>query len=109
MDKLAELLSRAILRTGASPLRPLWWLLHAGVMSAIAAIMRRKRSDSAVYLKGSFAVGDPVYGISDIDMILVVPDHPRWPGENRERARRRWARLRRAISPLRDLVQHFWI
>ena len=83
MDKLAEVLRRVVLRMGSSPLRPFWWLLHAGVMRGIAAVMRWKRGDSAVYLKGSFAFGDPVYAISDLDMILVVPDHPRCPGQNR--------------------------
>jgi nucleotidyltransferase-like protein len=109
LDELAVILRRAVLRTGTGPLRPLWWLLHGGVMHGIAQIMRWKRRDSTLYLKGSFAHGDPVYGISDIDMIFVVPDDPRRAGENRERARRRWERLRGVISPLRYLVQHFWI
>ena len=57
-------------------------------------------------MKGSFAFDDPVYGVSDIDMVVVTPDHPASPGENRLRVQRRWQRLVRLAPPLRQLVQH---
>ena len=47
---------------------------------------------TSVYLRGSFADGEPVLGLSDLDLVVVAPD--------RERAERRWERVRRLIQPL---------
>ncbi len=107
--RLALLLRAVVLRTAQSRLRPLWRLLHAGVLHTAAVLVRWRRRGTAVYVKGSFAVDEPVYGVSDIDMIVVVPDHRARPGENRLQLRRRWERLCRATPLLRHLVQHFWI
>ncbi len=103
------LLQRFVVKTARGPLRPLWRFLHHAVIRAVAGAMRWRRTDRAVYVKGSFASGDPVYGISDIDMIVVTADHATSPGENRRLARERWERLCRAFPPLRSLMQHFWI
>jgi glycosyltransferase involved in cell wall biosynthesis len=103
------LLQSAVTRTTDGPLRPLWRLLHQAAIRGAASAMRFRHRDRAVYLKGSFALGDPVYGLSDVDLIVVTADHPSSPGENRQIARRRWERLLRTFPPLRQLMQHSWI
>ena len=45
-----------------------------------------------MYLRGSFADGEEVPGLSDIDLTVVAPDP--------EAAKRRWGRLRPALDPL---------
>jgi hypothetical protein len=53
---------------------------------------------------GSLGFGDPVYGLSDIDLVVVVPGRPRRPGDSRERVKRRWLRLERAMPRLAELL-----
>lgn len=106
---IALRVQRAVLKTGQGGLRPLWRLVHGATMRGIALAMRWGHPDRTVFVKGSFAFGDPVYGISDLDLVVVTPDHPSSPGENRRRARRRWERLCRTVPLLADLAQHVWI
>ena len=55
-----------------------------------------------VYLRGSLASGEPLYGLSDIDLVAVAADE----SESR-RVRRRFEALCRALPPLRGLMPHF--
>lgn len=100
------LLRRLALRTQRGPMRRVWGVLHRGVLSFVTRAIRWREPGTAVYVKGSFAFDDPVYGVSDIDMVVITPDHPVRPGENRVRVQRRWKRLGRLAPPLRQLVQH---
>src|SRR4029079_18043121 len=97
-----------MLRTSRSVLRPVWALAHHGVMHAVAAYVRLGARGASVYVKGTFASGDPLFGVSDIDLVTIARDDPAHPGRNRERARERWARLRRRIPVLPILIPHFW-
>jgi len=97
-----------MLRTSHSLLRPVWSLAHHAVMHAIAAYVRFGQRGASVYVKGTFASGDPLFGVSDIDLITVARHDPAHPGINRERARERWARLRSRIPVLPILIPHFW-
>ena len=59
-------------------------------------------------MKGSFGYGDPVYGISDIDLVVVVPSVP--DGSHVRgiaRVRTRWSKLIRSFPPLRELFHLF--
>jgi predicted nucleotidyltransferase len=80
--------------------------MHMGALDFVTRAIRWRERGTAVYVKGSFAFDDPVYGVSDIDMVVVTPDHPSRPGENRVRVQRRWERLGRLAPPIRQLVQH---
>jgi hypothetical protein len=92
-----------MLRTGR-PLRPFWRLAHAAVISASAAFLLRGNPGSGAYLRASFGYGDEVYGLSDVDMAVVLADSG--PGEHAcPRVRRRWARLCRMVPGLWHLVQ----
>ena len=105
----AMLASRAVLRTERSPLRPFWRLSYAAIARGAAAYLRRGLPGAAVYLKGSLVSGRPVYGLSDIDLVLVLPDSPERPARRaRERALQRWERLASSVPPLGDLARHVW-
>ena len=106
---LAPRIADFMLRTSHSVLRPVWALAHRGVMHAVAAHVRLGDPDASVYVKGSCASGDPLYGVSDIDLVIVARHDPAHPGRNRERARERWARLCRRIPVLPLLIPHFWV
>ncbi len=51
--------------------------------------------DASAYLASNVAGGDPVYGLSDIDLVIVAPDAGR--------VRQRWTRLRRRLPPLAEV------
>ncbi len=74
-------------------------------MRLLAVILRRRVPGAAAYVSGSFATGDTVYGLSDLDLEIVVPDDPAGPGFNRERVLARWRRLSRAIPWLATMCQ----
>ena len=50
-------------------------------------------------MRGSLAAGQPLYGVSDIDMVVVLE------GDGRERVRARMRRAERLPRPLRSLVE----
>src|SRR4051812_13994731 len=65
---------RLMLRTGRGPLRPVWRVLHEGLLRALALFLRGPRSRNAAYAGGSLAGEDAVYGLSDFDVAIVVAD-----------------------------------
>ena len=79
-------LQEVILRTSTGPLRPLWKVGYAVLRRVIAACLRRASPQTTVYVGGSFGFGEPVYGLSDLDVIAVSPDDP-------SAIRLRWRRL----------------
>jgi hypothetical protein len=81
-----------MLRTERGPLRPLWALAHRLATRAVAAYLRGGDGRLSVYLRGSLAEGDPVYGFADVDLAFVVPSRS---SGARETVERRWRRLRR--------------
>jgi hypothetical protein len=103
LDRAAGALRRVMLRTARSPLAPLWGALHSGVARALATLLAPWGSDATVYLTGSFASGEPVYGLSDIDLLVVAGDQT-----GRRRAERRLDRMMLALPPLRRLLPHVW-
>jgi hypothetical protein len=68
------------------------------------------RRTSSVYVKSSFGFGEPVYGLSDIDLVVVSGSSASRVRHDAERAllKRRWHRLSRALGPLRNMVQVFF-
>jgi hypothetical protein len=81
-----------------------WWVAHRSIIHAVARSLTTGLSRPArVYLKGGFGFGQPVYGLSDVDMIVVTEEEPARPGVNRERVGRRWQRLIRQLPTLAEL------
>ena len=102
-DRAALALRRIMLRTARSPLRPLWAGLYALIARLVALIVAPRRTRTSVYLSGSAASGEPLYGLSDIDLVAVAEDE-----SEARRVRRRYEALCRALPPLRGLIPHFW-
>jgi hypothetical protein len=92
-------LQRFMLRTRKSPLRLLWKGLYAGTAHGAAAWIGRP--GDSVYINGSLAGGEPLYGLSDIDLIAVTPDLA-----GRARLERRLGRMYRVVPALRRLMAH---
>lgn len=97
---LGRVLQRLALRTGRGPLGPLWWLAHRAVIWAVARWVTAGSNGCEVYLKGGFGFGRPVYGLSDIDAIVVT--------ESRARVEARWRRLTLRFPTLAELFQ-LWV
>ena len=78
------------------------WQFAARIAALLlAAYLRRGLCGAATYVHGSLAASDALFGYSDIDLCVVVPDHPTWPGANRRLVQERWRRLKRR-SPVLD-------
>ncbi len=90
---------RLMLRTGQGSLRPLWRLAYEGYLWTLAGLLRRG-TDASVYVGGTFGTGEPVYGLSDVDVVVVVPSTAAGDGRARLRLRRRWEEIRRRFPPL---------
>jgi hypothetical protein len=100
LDWLAQRVRILMLRTEPTPLRGLWRLLYEAAIRASAAYLRQGRPQIAIYVRRSFGSGEPVAGLSDIDLTLVVPEDPRGPGIARAELRRRWGRARKRLGLL---------
>jgi hypothetical protein len=81
------------------PFRLLWALAYRFATSAYAGYLCRGERGASAYVRGSLGSGQPLYGLSDIDMVVVLA------GEGRERVRRRVGRAQRLPPPLRALVE----
>ena len=93
-----------MIRTGRGPLRPVWRFTYATLIHALARVLRIASAD-AVYVRGSFASGEPIYGLSDLDLIAVtrrdsVSDAPR-----SQRLRQRIARVYDSLPVVKDAVE----
>ena len=88
-----------MLRTGRSPLRHLWRALYLATARAAAVWLARK--GGTIYLTGSLAHGEPLYGLSDLDLVAVSRDQ-----DGRKQMERDLARLYRAAPTLRRLMAH---
>jgi hypothetical protein len=95
---------RLVLRTEQTPLRALWSRLYEATANGVAASLARADDTVAVYVKGGLGFDEPVFGLSDVDMIAVVPAdaNPR-----KDRLRRAWKRLCSAVPFLSHLVYLF--
>ena len=95
---------RVMLRTGRGPLRPIWRLAHEVLARVAGLYLGSGARGSSRYLRSGLATGDGVYGISDIDLAIVVPPDPAGPDIARARVRRRWRALRRRFPRLCQTV-----
>lgn len=91
-----------MLATSGGPLAPVWRFLHALVLRAVAAWLRRAAPGSSAFASGSFGAGRPLYGVSDMDLVIVAPDEG---GEARRRVRARWRALSRRAPLVPQLIE----
>jgi predicted nucleotidyltransferase len=95
---------RAMLRTGAGRLAALWRTAYEALILGLAALLRIAAVD-AVYVRGSFATGEPVYGLSDLDMIAVVKRDGAGTGADRLRLREFLGRFYEAVPDAKPVVE----
>ncbi len=98
-----QLVQRVMLRTARTPLGRVWALAYAATIRALAAYLARRRPGAAVYVCGSLGTGEPAYGVSDIDIVVTVPDGEP-SGDERAAVLERWSRLTRRLPVLDALV-----
>lgn len=99
--RLVLVAQRVMLRTRRGPLRTLWWLAYETLARAAGLYLSGADRRVAVYARTGLGVEDPVYGLSDIDLALALPEDI---AADRERVLRRWLRLRRALPLLSGLM-----
>jgi hypothetical protein len=95
-------------RTQGGPLRPVWSLAHEVLLRGVAAWLGHARQ-AGVYVGGTFGSGEPVYGISDIDLIVVAARDRRGPGYARQAVKERWRELCRACPPASWLISSVYV
>ena len=106
--RLAHTLARLMLRTSNTPLSAVWALAYWSVMRSAVAILRRQYREASIYLKGSFASREEVYGISDVDLVVVLAVDGDAHGSAQLSARESWKQLCRRLPLLRLVIQHCW-
>ena len=82
---------RLIIRTAGGPLRIVWRGIYELVVRMVAWSYQLIDREATVYVAGSLGRGEPVYGLSDFDMVVVTP------GRRRRRLARHQARLDRFV------------
>jgi hypothetical protein len=82
----------------------LWAAAYWLTFRAAAAYFRRIAPGAAVYLQGSLAGGEPLYGSADIDLGIIVPPDPAGPGTARRRTDERWRALIKRVPALDSIV-----
>lgn len=97
-----------MLRTTGTPLRTAWATAYASVMRTAVVSLRLKYPDAAIYLKGSFASREAVYGTSDIDLVVVLPGEATQAGAPQLRARESWKRFCQRFPLFKLVIQHCW-
>ena len=97
-----------MLRTANTSLSAVWALAYWSVMWAAVACVRRRYREASIYLKGSFASREAVYGISDIDLVVVVPGDGTPQGSVQQSARDSWTRLCHRLPLFKLVIQHCW-
>ena len=107
-EKFAVTLARFMLRTANTPLSAVWTVAYWSVTRAAAIYLRRQHRGSSIYLKGSFATREAVYGVSDVDLVVVLPGDGSQSGTRQLAARESWKQLCRRISLFRFAIQHCW-
>jgi len=99
--------TRALLvRAGGGRLAVVGRGLYATAARVVAASFVVVDREAAVYAAGSLGRGEPVVGLSDLDMVVVAPADPSRPGARRDRLARHVDRLERLVpGPPRAVLE----
>ena len=100
MGRLVSAVQAVMLATSRGPLAPVWGALHAAVLRAVARWLTRAAPASSAYARGSLATGRPLYGLSDMDLVIVTAD-----GAARARVKERWDSLCRRAPLAPHLIE----
>ena len=105
LDWLVKVVRRAMLRTEQTAVRPLWRMLYEVAIRLSAAYLRRGRPGAAAYVRRSLGAGDPVVGLSDIDLVIVIPEDGRGAGVARDEVSLRSRRMRARLGLLGQAIE----
>ncbi|MEO8575707.1 MAG: nucleotidyltransferase domain-containing protein [Gemmatimonadales bacterium] len=105
---VAASLAQFMLRTARTPLGAVWGLAYRSLVRAAIGHLRGKHREASIYLKGSFASGEEIYGISDVDLVVVLPATGARPGSAQLSAHERWKRLCQRVPVFRLVIEHCW-
>jgi hypothetical protein len=81
-----------------------WRFTYATLIHALARVLRIASAD-AVYVRGSFASGEPIYGLSDLDLIAVTRRDSVSDAPSSQRLRQRIARVYDSLPVVKDAVE----
>jgi len=95
---LKHLLQRIAVRTQFPPFTWLYRAIYALAVRLCVRRLRRINGVRAVYLRRGLAAGQPLYGLSDIDLLVMVEEEQ--SGRAKARARYQYELLRRVIPML---------
>jgi hypothetical protein len=101
--RLARGLRVLLIRSNRSPLRPLLAATSELFIRLLAFYLSRGLP-AAVYVRGSFGRDEPVFGLSDIDLIAVTRGHGRVGEDRQPLVTLRWQRLERRLPLVSRLV-----
>ena len=106
--RFASVLARLMLRSAHTPLKALWGLAYGSVVQAALVWLRQRHGGASIYLKGSFVSGEELYGISDVDLVVVLPADGTPHGSAQLRAREGWKKLCQRVPLFRVVIEHCW-
>src|SRR5204863_2350855 len=69
----------------------------------------RRGADASVYVGGTFGCDEPVFGLSDVDLIVVAAHDPARPNGARPRIKGNWRRLSRLVPFLPLVVSEVYV
>lgn len=108
MRRFAVTFARAMLRTANTPLSAVWTVAYWSVIRAAVSCVRRQYREASIYLKGSFASREEVHGISDVDLVVVLPRDGSRQGSAQLSAREWWKKVGHRFPLFRLVIQHCW-
>lgn len=93
---------RLVIRTSFFPLVHLYGAAYALSVKVAALLLRRVDGVAAIYLRRGLAKGEAVYGLSDIDLSVIVEDGDGERNDAKEKVRTVYDRLARFIPLFGD-------
>ena len=73
-------LQKIAVRTNFRPFTWIYRALYAAAIHTIVYVLKRQPGIISIYLVSSLAAGDCVYGLSDIDLVIVVDEEKETKG-----------------------------
>src|SRR5687768_13830806 len=96
-NRTTRYLQRLALLTQRGPLRPAWAAAYWLAARLYGRYLVRGVPGASVYVSGSLAQGDPIYGLADIDPKVVLAADTHGRGDARARIRGRGEVLSRRL------------